>query len=121
MENIKKPIEDLETNEDFKEYDRKSTNTKYKTTVPILINKNNVAKINIFEKYNKLEEDWILKNYINNNCEFYDDAAKEFFSQLKIGCSVSFIENLILEFSKKLKEDKIKNYNFDELINIINK
>jgi len=71
---------------------------------PIVLNKNTVALIHIFEKYDDLEDMWMhdLDKYMIENYEEHEKAAKQFISQLEGHYCVLFMENLIKEAFKAI-------------------
>jgi len=95
---------------------------KYKESKPIILNKNVVAKINIFHRYDDIEDQWMYDTeyYVDTIYENSGKAAKEIVEQLYDLCSDSFLNALLLQGIQKLKDDKYIKYNFDELIIKIN-
>ncbi len=69
--------------------------------VPILLSKNAIALIQIFTKFDNLEDSWIIdiSNYYENNKNIYKKAAKQFVSQLEGQWCIEFMEELQKEIN----------------------
>jgi hypothetical protein len=75
---------------------------------PIIINKNAVALIHIFEKYDDFDDMWMsdFGQYVEENFEEHEKAAEQFIFQLKDEWCVAFMEKLIeVAFKTMLEED----------------
>jgi len=74
---------------------------------PIVLSKNTIAMIHIFEKYDDMDDLWMydLSKYAEENYEQYEKAAKQFISQLKEHWCVLFMEHLIKESFKQMVEE----------------
>jgi hypothetical protein len=77
---------------------------------PIILDKNTVALIHIFDRYDELEDVCILSDndiYFSETMEQYNKSAKQFISQLKDEWCVAFMENLIVEgFKTMIEQDR---------------
>jgi hypothetical protein len=77
--------------------------------MPIILGKNTVALLHIFEKYDDLEDMWMSEfgQYVEENFEEHEEAAKQFIAQLKDNWCVLFMVHLIKEgFRTMVDEDR---------------
>jgi hypothetical protein len=76
---------------------------------PIVLDKNAVALIHIFERYDELDdmfnENLDSKEYFEESMEQYRKSAQQFIAQLKDQGCVAFMENLIEEAFKTMVEE----------------
>lgn len=76
---------------------------------PIILDKNTIAVIHMFHRYDDLEDVmWMsdMDRYMEENFEQYQKSAEQFISQLKEHWTVAFMENLIKESFKAMYDDK---------------
>ena len=76
---------------------------------PIILDKNTVALIHIFDRYDDIEDIFYLdsEKYLKEMSEQYEKSAKQFISQLDGEWCVFFFEKLIKEaFETMVKEDR---------------
>lgn len=76
---------------------------------PIILDKNTVALIHIFDRYDDIEDIFYLdsEKYLKEMSEQYEKSAKQFISQLDGEWCVLFFEKLIKEaFETMVKEDR---------------
>ena len=72
---------------------------------PIVLDKNTVAMLHIFEKYDSFDDVWYqdVETYIKENYEQHQKAAEELVNQLEDHWCTAFMEALIIECLKRLQ------------------
>jgi hypothetical protein len=70
---------------------------------PIILNSHTVALIQIFTKYDHIDDIW---SWVDGHMNNWEDAAIEFFEQLDGNYSRSFLKALIKEAEKRLDREK---------------
>lgn len=70
---------------------------------PIILNSNTVALIQIFTKYDDIDDIW---SWVESNASDWEKSAKEFFEQLDGHYSRRFLKSLIKEAQKRLENSK---------------
>ena len=104
---------------------RKETNTKYHKRIPIVMSKNSVALIHIFERHDHLEDIWMMDTeYMLETYDRYEGAANQFIEQLEEHWCDAFIKELTLKLVKTYKESRSRtgsDEDFKKLLENINK
>lgn len=91
---------------------------------PILLDKNTVALIHIFERYDELEDVMLLNDlpkYMQESYEQYKRSAQQFISQLKDNWTVLFMENLVEEAFLTMVEENGSAFTEKEAEKLINR
>lgn len=71
---------------------------------PIILDKNIVALIHIFERHDDLEDVWMREfgTYVEDNNQQYEKSAQQFVSQLRENWTVAFMQHLAKEIFKEV-------------------
>lgn len=89
---------------------------------PIILDKNTMAVIHIFHKYDDIEDIWMqdIYKYVDEEYEQYQKSAEQFVAQLKDHWTVSFMKNLIKESFKAMTKDNDPAFNKETAEKLIN-